>query len=130
MIFRITYCDDTRIWEQVGHWEDLPDEDVQLVELLQADGTSIVLSGFDIYYVAGTVWGGVNDEKGAFDVDGWRYEVKPGVAARLEGVNGDVPEGASVKRGRLVKDELAAAMQLDTSWRPAYQERTGRAWNA
>ncbi len=122
-MFEIVYSDGRRVWTRRGPWEELPAEDVQMIDYIQADGLRVRLAGFDTYYLAGILWGGSYEEKGLWDFDGCRYELRPGLPARLVGPVDEVPEGASVKRGRLIGDELAADLHLSVGWRDILQQR-------
>jgi hypothetical protein len=123
MLFEIVYGDDTRTWRQTGHWEDLPSDQVQIVDYIQADGDRIRIAGFDFYYLDALIFGGTYDEKGIWPVDGWRYELRPGVRADLIGPSGEIPPGALVKRGTLIPDDLARSIGLTTEWRDWYDQK-------
>lgn len=112
LMFEITYSDGATVWMKVGAWEDLPSDQVQIVEYIQMDGARVRLAGLDSYYLAGLLWGGVYEPARRQPVPGWQYEIPPGRPARLVGPIGIIPADASVKHGSLIPDALAAELQL------------------
>lgn len=122
-MFEITYSDGEKTWSARGNWEDLPSDRVQVVDYIQMDGLRVRLTGFDSYYLAGLLWGGTYEEKGIWAVDGWCYELRPGLPARIVRATGDIPAGALVKRGSLIPDALARTIGMKADWRPYYDAR-------
>lgn len=105
MIFEITYGDRRTLY---GIFEEMPDEDVQIVRLHQRDGTFLRVCGSSRYFLAGDVFGTYSVYENP-KVNAWR--IIDGIASKKVHL-GAIPDGAHIKNGEWVTDTQARAIGL------------------
>ena len=105
MIFEITYGNGRVL---LGAWEDLPDDDVQIVRLHQRDRTFLRVCGSSRYFLAGDVFGTYSIYE-VPNFNAWR--IIDGIASKKVHLDA-IPKGAHIKKGEWVTDTQARAIGL------------------
>jgi len=132
MRLRLIYHNDVLRTDREGRWDDLPDNDLQIVDIITGRREFIrALSGFDFYFRKGFIIGGWFDDPRPWDRAGHSYRLTPTEPPEYLGTlprfpRGTVPpeaRGGSIKVGRLIRDSEAAKLGfVTTRWREYLQQ--------